>query len=1135
MKKYFIVSSLFALLILSTSVFAQTKLDPNIYDENGFRKDQNISELIKNRSEQRGTSTQKQESLLLQNNVLKGELGSCFDYYTFGSIKVNLTEDTETYSPGDPVVLNGKISNDNPYPIIDLTIRGRLVKDTPNPVYLRSEIITLEDFIILENVTIPANSSIDVNYAHLLPINSSQGEYQMYFYAYNNDRFSQSGLSFTNDVVASKIDFSILGDNPQQVYLDQTRITLNDKEHNVMAFPTHHDKDEIIKIDIPLVNPSDKDEIMEIVYTLYKWDGLRKENIVDTKTETITVLAKNEKLLTYTVSNTDTSVYFLNIKADNKTFKKDKSVYDIETQSNIRFSVSGYDFPIIDSFGINTYPIKENSEVTMFTCFHSGAFQDTSDEFNIKTQILDNKGKMLSETEYQGKLDKKIKAIINKFTPTKDFSNFKIITTMTDSNGKVIDTIEDEYKCEDLDQNLCPKTPSFTVVQTLIIIFILIVLVLFIIFIKKIKNKIPTVMFVLFLLISSFILFPNDSEASKVTYSPSYSHSGGEQSNDLFDWMFNFEKEFNFIGQNEIKMTNNFQLDVGKSVAVENNPTTGAWFLSGSIDNSPPMDGIVYWSGDEGVAIYGTKRGGKDLFSAFGVVSVPIERGIIEINSNNPGVVSCTNGSCTAVSPGVANVTVRFINDPSTGGFGLVNAIEGFNEGNPDVSFNVVFSFNNIVYTVTVPEVINTPQGASTCTTATNESRTTSQVNWLYSDPDNEANPLVDPQTGYQVQVALDQNFNNVIQSLVKPANTDVSAVRSRGVSGLDPNTKYYYRVKTQNNTNGWNEYSVCTSVPAVNADTRDLANTSVTIWWNYMDSLPQDNYQVRVSENADFSNPKTDIRGKAIAMNTKTDNFFVRAIKKIFRMEPAMAETSIADTREVPVTGLKPSTLYYAQVRASNENGWGEWSNITFTTLGNGLIVSCESDPSSVVINKGVSEWSGTINFSALVSGGTGTYRWLKNNAPLSGETSGSYSDSYTINRQSAVNNNYSYFYDPKISVEVKDSLDNIKTAICKTQVVEVGENISTDPSLEFTILPKLAPNCIPKMNVKDVKSCKIMKGGTQEGPTYTANGSNKIEQDGQKITNPGMYNLECIDVSDETKISNYQSCISDFTIIQD
>lgn len=600
--------------------------------------------------------------------------------------------------------IRGQITNNNRFPITDLTIRARLVRDIPNPEYLRSEIITIEDFIIVENITLNAGKSFDVNASRILPLNAPKGAYRVFFYAYNNDRFNQAGLSFTNDIVASRLYFDVSGTNPQHVYLDQTRITLNDQAHNVMAFMTRHDKETPIHISIPLVNPSNQAEDMTITYTLYKWDSLRAENIVDTKTETVTVSKKGEIQLTYTADKTDASVYFLNIRADNTGLKKDKSVYDIETQSNIRFAVNGYDFPRINSFGVDVYPIKADQEATLFTCYHNGALRNTIDTVNISTTLYDEKGDMITQTEYNEKIGGSIVAIIKKFIPKKDLVNFKTVTTMTDTQGNTIDQIENEYHCRDLDPTLCPKKSYYIWVWILLGVLGLLALILMMRR-KRHTADISAKLIVCIVCILPMLINTDPVEAAVVTapfgisiggISPDGGcgkvHAWDLDMQDTVGLMRGtFQKEFNFIksGVRLSPVSPNI-VNIGERFTPSASPTTGDWFAAGMYDDSPPMDGNFYVVdpdyndpvGIETITLQGCEGEGGGVLLALGrlAVSLPIESGTITLSSSDASVVSCTQIECVANNPGTATITVSFGNVAQVSpGYKLAGTVAGRN------------------------------------------------------------------------------------------------------------------------------------------------------------------------------------------------------------------------------------------------------------------------------------------------------------------------------------------------------------------------------------------------------------------------------------------------------------------------
>lgn len=416
-----------------------------------------------------------------QSEYKKGEPAYCFDYYKFGSVDINLHKDYQTYEAGDAIVIQGKIKNNNPYPLIGLDIKGRLVKDIPEPVYLRSEIIVLDELHIAENITIPAYGTYDVLYTHLLPLNAPSGEYQMYLYAVEQDRFNMSGLSFTNDIIASYLTFSVSGDTPDHVYLDQTKIQVGEQEHNVMAFMTRHQKDTQVPITIPLYNPETQDKQMIVTYDLYSWDSANPQNKISTKTENVVVPAQSELLLQYVIEKTELPVYYLSITAEPSLKEKDESVHKEKTISNIRLSVQDASKPRLNFVTTNTYPLKKGEEATMVTCFHNTNHGSDANISKIETKLKDSRGKVLAETLYEGNAPSAISAIAQKFIPRRDMTEYVIESTIYDANNTIIDTIEKKYTCSEIDPNLCSKKPmasSILIWITLAGLFVVIVAVI---------------------------------------------------------------------------------------------------------------------------------------------------------------------------------------------------------------------------------------------------------------------------------------------------------------------------------------------------------------------------------------------------------------------------------------------------------------------------------------------------------------------------------------------------------------------------------------------------------------------------------------------------------------------------------
>lgn len=452
-------------IMFPSAIFAQTP-DSSLDNEEESLLENNInddevqdeSDLTEEQIAEFQALFAQQEATIAQ-NAKEGEIVSCFDYYSFGSLDINLTQNYNVYNAGDPIVIRGTITNNNPYPLVGLDIKARLVKDIPESDYFRSEIIVLEDFDIAQNINIGGGKKYDIAYSHILPLNAPTGEYQMYFYAVEQDRYNISGLSFTNDIVGSQISFDVKGNERDNIYLDQTQIMVGEQPYNVMGAMNQYSTDTSIPVSIPIYNPSTESKDMTITYNLYSWDSANSKNLIDTKTEQVTVESQSEKLLTYTLDKGTLPVYYLSIESKPTNQTKDESVFKEITKSNIRFMVQETSLPRLNFSTINRYPLKKGEEASIVTCFNNTG-EGEAPYAKIETKLKDSKGRVLAQSIYEGIISPDITAIRKTFNPKYDSNEFTLSTIMYDQNNKIIDQVDKVYSCSDIDPDLCHQKPN---------------------------------------------------------------------------------------------------------------------------------------------------------------------------------------------------------------------------------------------------------------------------------------------------------------------------------------------------------------------------------------------------------------------------------------------------------------------------------------------------------------------------------------------------------------------------------------------------------------------------------------------------------------------------------------------------
>jgi hypothetical protein len=394
-----------------------------------------------------------QEQGLDTNGLIEGEISNCFDVYKFQNISINSGLDQGVYKPYDMLEINANIVNNNPYPVIDATVRAKVLRNHPNPVDKKAQYITVDDIVIADNLILKPNEEYSIEYDYFISGNAPSGEYIIQYYIYNQDRFNLAGLSFTEDVIGNQMSFIVEGKN-EHIYLDKTNITIDGQSHNTRGFMTQHTGNKIIPVKIPLVNPENINREIEINYKLYKWDELLESNLLDQKTQQISISGNNKVELNYDIEAKEDTVYYMVITStvigeDNSEPNK------MQSMAHIRFSIEDKNSPRINWVGLNKYPAQKGEDLQFMVCAHNKSYGTDNGPIKIFSKVTDSSGKVLSNIRYEGRMPSAISGLSNKFKANGNLNTINIETSLYNANDDLVDNINTTYNCKDINPELC--------------------------------------------------------------------------------------------------------------------------------------------------------------------------------------------------------------------------------------------------------------------------------------------------------------------------------------------------------------------------------------------------------------------------------------------------------------------------------------------------------------------------------------------------------------------------------------------------------------------------------------------------------------------------------------------------------
>ena len=375
---------------------------------------------------------------------------NCFDYYHFGSVQVDVTPSVASAVSGTPITFTGTIKNANPYPIVDggvyikiFKARGDGSKDSNGPD-------VVAQYYALEGIDLPAGGSKPVSITWNVPAYAASGSYKVATFFTVSHKFNLLGLPFTDDVVGNTADFRVSAEQSDTVGFKKDAVTVGGEQYHFAAFPPREPASDPVTIEATLTNSTSQAATVPVTWTLNRWSGNDTSNVIDTRTEQVTIPAGGQKLVSYSASDSQYPVYLLTAVS---------KWQDTSSIINVRFVREGKDQLRINFPAVTAFPLTAGTPTTLFSCLHNAGSSDVVPDSRLVLSLLDQNGGVIHSYTYTGGVTGAMMGVADKFTPARTYDTFTLQAQLYQGQN-LVDQSSVSYDCHDIDPSACLSVPE---------------------------------------------------------------------------------------------------------------------------------------------------------------------------------------------------------------------------------------------------------------------------------------------------------------------------------------------------------------------------------------------------------------------------------------------------------------------------------------------------------------------------------------------------------------------------------------------------------------------------------------------------------------------------------------------------
>jgi len=374
---------------------------------------------------------------------------SCFDYYRFNSVEVQMTPTVATVLPGSPLTFTGYVYNDNQYPVVHGTVYAKIFHLSDDPEKNVNGPDVVDQFVVTRNIAVDAFMQRELDFTWNVPAYAEGGSYHAGFFFMSNDAYNLLGLSFTDDIVGTIAPFEVLATETGGVRFEKNEVTIQDQPYYFAAFPPRFPPRETLTVAAPVVNTTQTTQTVRVVLNVYEWDTVRESNNVRSEIKSVTVPANGTVPVSFTLHDTTFPVYIAQLTLF---YEDTKSIL------NVRFVRDGISRLRINFPSISLYPLTPHGPIEVFACMHNIA--DDVVDGALRLRVLDANGAVIHIHEWSGAISGDMLGVASTFVPRSTYTTFTVHAELFQGDELIEEAIM-RYACDDFGACTLSTPPNY--------------------------------------------------------------------------------------------------------------------------------------------------------------------------------------------------------------------------------------------------------------------------------------------------------------------------------------------------------------------------------------------------------------------------------------------------------------------------------------------------------------------------------------------------------------------------------------------------------------------------------------------------------------------------------------------------